>query len=158
MVYCGVGWDQRLKMFKVILQKGQGIVEKSGPYRSEGRPYRGPLESRTVSLTAAGLLTQSDGEEIPPRVQEILSRSGSDENMWEGWMGGILTLHAPKIPVYISLVVHVFGNCDLVRWSTRRYAHRYALSGVTTTMSTHSPCGSCGPPGKCFSTRSMNPT
>ena len=40
-------------------------------------------------------------------------------------MGGTLTLHAPKIPVYISLVVHVFGNCDLVRWSTRRYAHRY---------------------------------
>jgi len=85
-----------------------------GPYRSEGRPYRGPLGSSTVSLMAAGFLIQSDGEAIPPRVRENASRSVSDENMREGWMGGTLTLHAPKVSIWISLVVHVLDNCDSI--------------------------------------------
>ena len=121
-----------------------------GPYRSEGRPYRGPLGSRTASLTAAELLTQSDGEAaIPPRVRENLSRPAPDENMQEEWTGGILTLHAPKVSIWISLVVHVLDNCDLIRSSSQpRHAHWHALSGVTTTMSIQSPTGCFGPFGK----------
>jgi len=132
-------------------------VGRPGPYRSEVRPYRGALGSRTVSLTAAELLTQSDGEAIPQRVRENASRSVSDESMREGQVGGILTLHEPEVSIWISLVIHVFDNCDSIRSLSRlKYAHWHASSGVTTTMSTHFPDGSCGPLGKWFSIGSRN--
>ena len=45
MVYGGVGWCQRLKMFKAIVQKGQGIVEES-------RRWSVSIRGSTVSWSA----------------------------------------------------------------------------------------------------------
>ena len=82
--------------------------------RAAGGPYRGPVGSRTVSLTAAEVLAQSGGEAMPRRVRETASRSVPGDNIREGGTEGMLTLHTPKVSICISLVVHVFDNCDTI--------------------------------------------
>ena len=96
-----------LKPASALLKRAAG-----GPNRSEGRPYRGPLGSVTVSLMAEKVLTQSDGEVTPPRARQNSSRAVLGENIREGGVKGALTLHASMIIVHISWVIHTFLNCD----------------------------------------------
>ena len=80
-----------IKMASFRLKRAVG-----GPKRSEGRSYRGLLESRTVCLTAAELLTQSDREAISPGVRENASRTTVGENaggLNAGGLNGVRPKH-----------------------------------------------------------------
>ena len=124
-----------------------------GPKWSEGLPYHGPLGLSTASLMAVGLSTVSDGDPVVLIALDNPVHAVGNEYLHGSRAKRTETFHVGQVAIYVSLGVHVFGDCNTIcQLSQSKHAHQHALSGVETKMSMEVPigfpAGPCGPSRK----------